>query len=71
VIRTAQVGNNTDTSWHMIGAADVNGDGKSDLLWQNDNGQAGVWLMSGTSVLSTGTVGGNPGSSWHLIASTG
>jgi hypothetical protein len=28
-------------------AADFNADGVSDILWQNDNGQAATWLMSG------------------------
>jgi len=47
-------------------------DGKSDILWQNTNGQAAVWLMSGTTVLSgSGYVGNNPGTAWNVIASTG
>jgi hypothetical protein len=28
---------------------DFNGDGLSDILWRNDNGQIGEWLMSGAS----------------------
>jgi hypothetical protein len=28
-------------SWHIVGTGDHNGDGKADILWQNDNGQAG------------------------------
>ena len=27
--------------------ADFNADGKSDILWQNTNGQAAIWLMNG------------------------
>ena len=30
--------------------ADFNGDGKADILWQNDNGQPAIWLMDGTNV---------------------
>ncbi len=30
-------------------ATDFNGDGKSDILWQNDDGTAAVWLMNGTA----------------------
>ena len=51
----------------MIDAGDFNGDSHDDILWQNDNGQAGVWLMNGTNVIGGGTVGPNPGPSWHVI----
>ena len=33
-----------------MGAGDFNGDGDADILWQNANGQAAIWLMNGTSV---------------------
>jgi serralysin len=46
-------------------AADFNGDGKADILWQNDNGAPAVWLMNGVNVLSTGPALSNPGTSWH------
>jgi len=51
----------------VIGAGDFNGDGKSDILFQNDSGQAAMWLMNGASVTSTALVGANPGPSWHVI----
>ena len=38
------------TSWHAAGAADFNGDGKTDILWENRvTGQRVIWLMNGTS----------------------
>ena len=51
----------------------MNGDGKSDILWQNaSTGQAAVWLMLGTAVLSgSGNIGTNPGSWWYVVAGTG
>jgi len=49
--------------------SDFNGDGKSDILWQNTNGQAAVWELDGTSIIGAGTVGPNPGTSWQAIAS--
>jgi len=49
--------------------ADFNGDGKSDILWQNDNGQAALWLMNGFSQIGNDAVGGNPGPSWHIKGS--
>ena len=47
-------------------AYDFNGDKTSDILWQNTNGQAAVWLMNGTTPIS-GPVVGNPGPSWQVI----
>jgi hypothetical protein len=37
--------------------ADVNGDGKSDLLWQNSDGQGATWLMDVTTLVVGSTVG--------------
>ena len=50
----------------MIDSGDFNGDNKSDILWQNDSGQAAVWLMNGATPIGAGLVGPNPGASWHL-----
>ncbi len=44
-----------------------NGGGKADILWQNDDGTPGVWLMDGTNVLQTGGALSNPGAAWHII----
>lgn len=33
-----------DTAWKMNGVGDLNGDGRSDILWRNDNGTIGEWL---------------------------
>ena len=49
----------------MIAAGDFNGDGKADILWQNDDGTPAVWLMDGTAVISTGPALTNPGAGWH------
>ena len=40
---------NPGLSWHAIGAGDFNGDGHSDILFQNTSGQASVWEMNGNS----------------------
>jgi lipopolysaccharide export system protein LptA len=47
---------------------DFDGSGKSDILWQNDNGLPGIWLMNGTSLSASGGLP-NPGPSWHEIGS--
>jgi hypothetical protein len=46
---------------------DFNGDQKSDILWQNTNGQASVWDMNGNTLIGGGPVSPNPGPSWKAI----
>ena len=48
--------------------ADFDGDGKSDLLWQNDNGQPAIWQMSGLGVMASAALP-NPGPSWLIVGS--
>lgn len=41
------------TGWGPIGLADVNNDGRSDLIWRNYySGQVAAWLLNGFSVTS-------------------
>ena len=47
--------------------SDFNGDRMSDILWQNTNGQASIWDMSGNSLVGGGAVSPNPGSNWKAI----
>jgi len=50
-------------------ANDFNGDGRSDILWRNDNGQTVDWLGQATGALSDNSaiVNVNPGASWHIV----
>jgi hypothetical protein len=42
-----------DANWKVEATADLNGDGKADLLWSNSaTGQTAAWLMNGSNVLS-------------------
>ena len=50
-----------DRRWHAIDTGDFNGDGKADILWQNDDGTPAVWLMDGLNILGGANVGFNPG----------
>jgi VCBS repeat protein len=36
--------------WHIRGVGDVNGDGRADLIWQNDIGGLAVWQLNGFNV---------------------
>jgi autotransporter-associated beta strand protein len=45
---------------------DFNGDSKSDILWRDNAGNVGVWLMNGTSVLTAGVLGNVP-LNWSIV----
>ena len=55
---------NPGPTWHVAAAADFNGDGKSDILWQHDSGLPAIWTMDGTNV----TGGAAPAQSWAYVA---
>ncbi len=44
---------------------DFNGDGRSDLVWQNTDGTVGTWGMNGTHITSAGNVT-KVTSDWHI-----
>ena len=47
---------------------DFNGDGFSDILWQNTStGQASIWEMNGNSLIGGGPVTPNAGLAWKAI----
>jgi hypothetical protein len=48
---------------------DFNGDGRSDVLWQNADGTTAIWQMNGLTLIASATVGLNPGAAWHVIGS--
>jgi hypothetical protein len=57
-------------NWKAVGAEDFNGDGLSDILWQNTtSGQASIWEMNGNTLIDSGAVSPNPGSSWRAVDS--
>ena len=43
-------------SWKIRGVADVDGDGKADIIWQHDAGWLAVWLMNGYTATATLTL---------------
>lgn len=58
--------------WRVVGAVDLNGDLKSDLLWQNDTTQqATAWYLGGAqgaSVQGASWIAANGPVGWRLIA---
>lgn len=46
-----------DPNWKIVAVADMNGDGKDDLIWQHDvDGTLAVWYMNGYTVLADAVV---------------
>jgi hypothetical protein len=45
---------------------DFNGDGKSDIAWQDTNGNTAIWLMNGATALSSGGIGVVP-TTWAIV----
>jgi hypothetical protein len=56
---------NVTTSWIIAETGDFNGDGFSDILWRNANGDVAIWLINGTQILSAPDVGNVP-MSWTI-----
>ena len=54
------------SSWHIAGVGDFDGNGKSDILWQNDNGAVAIW---DNGLPAGGHTVANPGAvptGWHI-----
>jgi sRNA-binding regulator protein Hfq len=65
---TKQQGINLESpglDWQIQGTGDFNQDGKTDILWRNQNGQVHVWLMNGTTK-QQGINLESPGLDWQI-----
>jgi hypothetical protein len=59
-----------DLDWHIVGAADVNRDGETDLLWQHyTDGRLGIWHMNGVELLEAALLTSNVASNvdWRIV----
>lgn len=65
----AAADNNASSSWHVVGTGDFNGDGRTDILWRNDNGDITDWLgqanggFSGNTAFAYNSAALN----WHVV----
>lgn len=59
--------------WHIVIAADFDGDERADLLWRTDSGVLAIWKMDGNHIVSAdylrsgSTIVATPGADWHVI----
>jgi Ca2+-binding RTX toxin-like protein len=69
---TANLNIAVGNDWHVAGTGDFNGDGRSDILWRNDNGTVRDWLGQSNGGFAGNTANLNiaVGNDWH-IAGTG
>jgi len=58
-----------DLAVQSMGCAvhDFNGDGKSDILWRDNNGNAAVWLMNGQQGVQSAAVIGAKPPTWSIV----
>lgn len=47
------IGTMTDINWKIVGAEDVNGDRRADILWQHSTGTLATWYLNGSTVTAT------------------
>lgn len=60
----------SDTQWRIVGTADFNGDNRTDLLWQHDQGWVAIWFMDGEREIAGTLVTSSPLSdlAWRIVA---
>ena len=59
------------TEWAIAQTGDVNGDGKTDVIWRNSNtGEVVVWLMNGLNISTIGLAGSTP-TDWGIVGGGG
>lgn len=58
-----------DSSWHIVGTGDFNGDGTDDVLWRSNTGAILDWLgqPDGTFVGNAQSLNTTFDSTWHVI----
>jgi hypothetical protein len=59
----------SDVNWRIVGAADFNADGHTDIVWRNySTGNNFIWLMNRTTYVSGVSLPGTSDPSWRIEA---
>jgi len=53
--------------WSVSALGDLDGDGKTDLIWRHTDGTTYLWTMNGLAVSGYLPIA-NPGGAWQLAA---
>jgi len=59
-------GGHMGPEWHVAAVADLGGDGRSDVVWQNQVGEVAIWTMDGTRLAGFGVSTGHMGPNWNV-----
>ncbi|MGZ5584656.1 MAG: FG-GAP repeat domain-containing protein, partial [Usitatibacter sp.] len=58
-----------NAAWKILAAPDLDGDGRSDILWRNDaTGQVYGMLMNGATIVNQGMIYSEPHLEWKIVA---
>lgn len=60
-------GTSVGGGWRVVGVADFDADGNSDILFQNASGVSAVWYMDGTTLLRAAPFGGGVATGAKMI----
>jgi len=58
-----------NTNWKIVATGDINGDGKTDLIWWNKStGQVYAMMLNGTTITGAGLIYNEPNTNWKIVA---
>lgn len=66
LLNATTVGPANGSAWRVTGSGDLNGDGHSDIVWQNANGLVAAYQMNG-SVIGEAVVVGDASASFRVV----